>query len=356
MKRKILSLILVLMLLPIASLFGACGKSSGYDLNSLDDEFNAIVEENNNIAASTNGAFVFKYSTKLTPIINDNSPYNQLPKYNEVFYNLMSFANEYIDECAQNSTTNNDAVKNQVETDLKSLKKSINDVNEGVNVFAEMINVNKDTDITAKACLGTFENLLILYEDMFASAINFNNSLADLYFNNILKDGNPDVYSKGFENFESAVVVNKLRSRIYYQKSNLSQCFVEMYVGGDLANKIANGETTFDLDKYSYKSNIDKINRTFTETRAVEITNHSANKSNFYDLSVSAQNVQTILKNEQYKFIQACNEIEYVEVKSAETASAKQLMCVDIIESRNNLISTYNSVLEQMLDIITSVN
>lgn len=355
MKRKLLSLIMIMMLLPIASLFGACGKEKSYNLDSLSKDYNSIVEENNNVIAS-NGALEFKYSAKLTTVINETSPYNQLPKYNEVFYNLMSFANEYIVECSSDSKTKNSAIKNQVEKDLNSLKESIYDVNECVNVFAEIINISESVDVTAPTCLLRFENLLVSYEKLFASAINFNNTLSDLYFNNILREGNPDVYSKGLENFDSSVVVNKLKSRLCYQKSNLSQCFVEMYVGADLANKISNKETTFDLNKYSYQSNINKINRAFTEAQAVEIANNSANKADFYDLAISAYNLQEVLKNEQYKFVQACNEIEYPKVKNSETASAKQLMCVDIVESRNMLVSTYNSFLAQMLDIITSAN
>ncbi len=356
MKRKILSLILVLMLLPIASLFSACGKDKSYNLNNLKNDFNTIAEENNNISISGNGSIVFEYNAKLNRVINETSPYNQLPKYNEVFYNIMAFACEYIDECAKNSITDNSEAKNRVNEDLKSLKKSINNVNECVNVFAEIINVSEGVDVTAPTCLLRYEHLLKEYENLFASAIDFSNSLANLYFNNILRDGNPDVYSKGIESFDATIVVNKLRSRLYYQKSSLSQCFVEMYVGGDLAQKVANNETTFDLSKYNYSANISAINKSFEETKAVEVANNSINKSNFYELAVRAQNLQTILKQDHSKFVYACKEVEYPVVKTSETATPNQLMCVSIIESSNALISTYNSVLAQMLNIISSVN
>ena len=49
MKRKILSLILVLMLLPLASVFVACSKEKSYNLNNLKTDFNKIDEENDNI-------------------------------------------------------------------------------------------------------------------------------------------------------------------------------------------------------------------------------------------------------------------------------------------------------------------
>ena len=71
MKRKILSLILVLMLLPIASVFSACGKDKGYNLNNLANDFNAIASDNNNIVLE-NGKFVFDYDrhNHLTYVLN----------------------------------------------------------------------------------------------------------------------------------------------------------------------------------------------------------------------------------------------------------------------------------------------
>ena len=46
MKRKILSLIFVLMLIPFASVFVACGKDEKVSLADLNTQFNAIADEN----------------------------------------------------------------------------------------------------------------------------------------------------------------------------------------------------------------------------------------------------------------------------------------------------------------------
>ncbi len=355
MKRKILSLILVLMLLPLASLFSACGKNDGYNLNALDEDYREIAEENNNIILNADGSFSFDYQDKdLKRIINETAPYNQLLKYNDVLYNLMAFANEYIDECANNSGTSNVQIKNQVQEDLKELKHSINDVNENINMLAEMI--VKESDANAGACLSRFETVLYTYESVFQNAISFSTSLSDLYFNYILNEGNPNVYSNGFENFDSAVVVNKLRSRVYFQKSNLSQCFVEMYIYENLAHEVAFSLTTFDLNKYSYLANVNLINKSFEEATAIQVANNPANKEKFYDLAVRAQNLQATLRNDQSKFVKACNDIEYSYVKDSADATAHQLMCAQIIEANNSLVSTYNSVLAEMLTIVTSAS
>ena len=353
MKKKILSLILVLMLLPIASLFVACGKDKSYNLNALDEDFNQIVEKNNNVK-NDEGKFVFDYSnhSNLETIIANTAPYNELENYNFVFYNLMSFAYDYVPMCANNHLTNNAEIKNQVKNDLSALKKSVSDVNECVNMFAESVIMADDEEITSSVCLTKFENLIATYEDMFEKATNFNNSLSNLYFNYALKDGNPNVYSLGVENFDANIVVNKLKARIKYQISCLSQCFVEMYVDGDLDERITNKETIFDLTQFNYKNNIEAIDKSFTEQTAAEKANHKDNKSNFYELSVQAQNIQSTIDNDINKFMTACQKIDYGMVVDSSTATALEKMCVAIIESNYNLICNYNIVLVEMLNIV----
>ena len=357
MKKKILSLILVLMLLPFASLFVACGKENVTDLSGLDNEFNKIVTENNNIS-EVDGKFIFDYSVhdNLANIINENSPYNELNNYNYVFDNLMSFSFSYIDECSIKDKDITEDIKNEVESNLADLKRSINNVNESVNMFAEMVIVANGEEITSPACILRFENLLVSYNTMFEKAINFSNSLSNLYFNHILKGGNPNVYGLGLDNFDANIVVNKFRSRAAYQLSNLSQSFVEMYVEGNLSRKIANKETTLDLTKYNYKSNIEAIvnavGSNFEENIAAEKANNETNKFKFFELSVQSQNIQATLNNDRNKFVTACNDIDYVEVKNDETANAHDKMCVSIIEENYNLICNYNAVLAEMLQIM----
>jgi len=351
MKKKILSLILVLMLIPFASFFSACGKDKGYDLTTLDDEFYHIADCNN--ISLDAGKLVFDYSNQanMNFIINSYEPYVNLNNYNYVYNNLMEFACEYIDECSNNSIENAE-IKNKVKADFENFKKSMQDVNECTNMFAEIINVSQGVDVLAPACLLRFENLLETYETLFNSAISFNNSLADLYFNHILQNGNPNVFGTSIEDFDANTVVSKLKSRILYQKSMLSQNYVEMYIGGDLAEKIADDSEDLMLTVFGYADNIENINKTFTEETAAEKANNETNKQNFYDLAVQAQNIQATLNNDKEKFVYACNTISYAESCSNDTATAAELLCMDIIESNNALVLTYNLVLTEMLNII----
>lgn len=351
MKKKILSLILVLMLIPIASLFSACGKEKGYDLTTLDDEFFQIAEYENLKLQS--GKVVFDYSShgNFAEIINKTAPYKNLNNYNYVFENLMCFAVEYIDECSNNSSTDNVQIKNQVKTDLDNFKQAIKDVDVCLNSFAQEIKTF-ESNVKTPVCLGRFENLLKTYEIMFHSAINFNNSLTNLYFNYILKDGNPNVYAIDVTNFDANIVVSKFNSRIQYQKSLLTQSYIEMYIGGDLAENIADEKENLLLTVFGYYEKVENLKKTFSQESAVFKANNEANKQSFYNLAVKAQNIQTTLNNDREKFINACNTIEYSQVKIASTQTPHEQMCVKIIDSNYELISVYNDILIQMLNII----
>ena len=345
------------MLIPFASLFVACGKNDGYNLNNLNVDFYNIANESDNIV-NKNGRLEFDYSShnNLNEVLNSTAPYTELTKYNEVFDNLMSFAFEYVAECSNNGLTDDANIKNTVEKDLASFKKSINDVDKNVNMFAEIINISYGVDVKADVCLLRYENLLVSYSKMFESAINFGNSLSNLYFNYILKDGNPNVYSIKLEDFNSSVVVNKLNSRVQYQISNLSQCFVEMYVDKNLAKQIANEETSFNLYNYNYLSNVAAIDKTFDEETASEIANNEANKEEFYNLSVQAQNLQSTLNNNKNKFVTACNDIDFIVINSnLDSANPHEEMCHYIILENYQLITEYNSVLSSMLNILAGV-
>ncbi len=356
MKRKIISLILVLMLLPLASLFSACGKDKGYNLNKLENDFYKIANENENVKIEDN-RFVLDYSahTNVNIIINAVEPYTSLSDYNYVFNNLMTFSFAYIEECSQNSPTANAKIRNKIKYNLRELKKSVSDVNDCFDIFAEMLNISQ-ADPTADACLSRYKNLIDTYEDMYTSAINFSNSLSNYYYDHILKDGNPKVYSINLDKFNPNPIVAKLESRINYQITNLTESFVEMYISEDLTDKIIDGSTTFDLDRFGYYDSIQALlEKPITSVEvANEKANHANNKQNFYDFALQAQTIQETLNNDNKKFIEACNRINYAEVKANPTATAEEETCVGIIESNYSLIQTYNQVLMGMLNIVTN--
>lgn len=351
MKNKILSLILVLMLLPMASLFSACKKQDETDLTMLDDNFYNIANENNNIKVE-NGKLFFDYSSheKMSALVASTEPYSELNKYNEIYENLMSFTCSYIDNCSIKDKVITKEVKEDVENDLNEFSKAMQNVNANINTFSEIVIV-AEADVTNYACVAGFENLLNSYYNLFQTSINLNNSLNDLYFNKIVNNSNPDIYSEGVNNFNSSLVISKLESRIKSQISSLTESFVEMYVDGGLAERIAKKEATFDLNYNDYKNNVKLMldNQDVNEDHLTDRVN--ANKTAFYNLAVKAQNIQATQNNNRQKFITACNGIEYALVNGSTQATEYQKLCARIIEENQEMIAEYNSVLNSMINI-----
>ena len=347
--KKIFSFILVLMLLPIASIFVGC-KDKGYNLNNLQNDFNAIEIENDNIKKQGT-KLVFDYSNhlQLETTFENVSPYMDIAGYNEVLENIMAFAFEYVDECSNNSVKDV-ATKDEVKSRLNDLKASYRNVNNYVNLFADAINLSYPTDIYNDICISGFENLLTAYEDLFYKAIKFNETLANLYFHHLLSNSNPDITSLDVNNFDVNLIVNRLNAKLKYQITNLSACFVEMYFdGSNLAEDIANSYVLLDLDKFDYFANVEEINKIFVEQ--VAATKAQNNKQEFYDLSVQAYNAQETIKNDNLKFYVARDKIKYAEIQKQELTS-EQNLCKSIIESRLNLLQEYNNVLAQMVDLV----
>ena len=356
MKRKILSLILILMLIPFASIFVACGKDKGYNLNNLQSDFNKIDSENTNI--DLEGGIIsidFSAHNHLQEVVSTTAPYNQIVNYNYILSNLMGFACDYISVCSDNNITKDADLKNSLESDLVELKKSLNSLNNNIDMLGEIINISYGIDINQKTCLTRYENVLEAYYEVFDKATIFNRTLADLYLNHALQNENPNVFSVGYENFDAGMIISKLKIKISYQKAILSSNFVEVYIGEDMAEKVANSLTIIDLT--NYETNITEISKTFTEEIAIEKANNqdlptNSNKERFYNLAIQAQNLQTILNNNQNKYYFACDFVDYVKVKANYYSSAQELVCIDIIEENSDLILEYNEVLVAMLEIV----
>ena len=335
-------------LIPIASLFVAC-KDKGYNLNNLQNDFNTIEIENENVKKDGN-KLVFDWSNyaDLETVVSTKYPYTTIKEYNEIYENIMDFAFEFIDECSNNSVEDKN-VKNSVLSSLEDLKKSISRVDTKINMLAEV--VNDTNDVNSKICLSRLNNLFIDYEELFASAINFNNKLGDLYFNHILINSNSNIASMDSANFDANIVINNFNARLKFQKVNLTACFIEMYFNGaDLASKFAYAEDILDLSMYNYQENIDAISVDFDEQIAYEKATNSANEQSFYDLAVQAYNAQSALNNDINMFAEACNKIEYAGIDLSE-ASAEEKLCVEIIESRNEIVAIYNKILADIIAI-----
>lgn len=355
MKKTFLILILVLFLIPGSLVFAAC-KDNDYNISNLSKDFYAITENKEDNIDKSSNKIVFNltnYKHENVDVIQyamTKPVYASLNGYNTVFNNVMAFAFEYNDECSLTTAEIDKETRNLLKQQLDSLSKSIKDVNLCLDLFANGLLSNFNT-ITNEVCLNRYKNLIDTYRIMLNKAVVFSNTLENIFFNYVLADSNPNISTLTVD-FDKNIIVNKLDSRIKYQISNLSKVYIETYVNNDnLNHNIIDGSASFNLNANEYLTKVNSINVDINEQDAVIAVSKSENKTDFYNQAVRAYNMQAILSNENYKFIKAFEDIDYLTAKSNAEATESQKRCVEIIENQVELVNNYNSVLQELIAI-----
>ncbi len=348
------------MLLPIASIFSACGKTKNYDLSTLDDEFFSIEKENSNIELK-DGVLAVNYancSTEFRYVVSTKAPYTELKKYNEVFSNILKFTSLYIDECSNSSAKIDKEEGKQLHEKVENLKSSVGEMNECTDMLAEIIGLSYNDNVVDKVCLARYENLLKSYENVFEKASLLHDSISNLYFKKVLKNGNPNISQVSLSDFDGAIVANNLQARLMWQKSNLTQVFVEINVcGGTLSEEIAkNHGAVLDLQLDNYKANIVALENSLdAEEIANQINNlPSETKKQFYKLAIRAYNAQEVIAGDSGKFVYACGAIEFTNLFNGDEISDFNNMCYFIIVDYGVILEDYSSILQGMVNIINA--
>lgn len=378
MKKKILSLILVLVFIPSIFMFAGC-KDKGYQLVDLVKDYQNIGSKCENIKVVDN-KIVFDYGvhtkdeTKyLTECVNEIAPYTEIADYNILLDNLMGFVYENIEVCSNANIEADVEVRNNLKFQLDELSTAVYEMDVHINHWAKIIEFNYDKekkdDLINAQCLSRFKNVLTAYNTLFQKAIGFSNGLADLYYNYALNDANPKIDNVQLADFDASVIVSKLQGRVKYEISNLSQLFVEIYVDGNnlptelttpiVLNEGEDNETivfnTFELNKtgFDYLDKINNLNRIFADTfnaeQAVEKANANLNKQNFYNLAIKAYNLQNILENDNDMFVNACKKIQYSNI---EIDNVYEVQSKEIVDNYKKVVEEYYGVLASMLNII----
>ena len=348
MQKRILGLILVLALIPTAFFFAACGKGTKNNLSTLDDEFYAIATNYDNFVFNNDLLQIsLANHDKLATVVNSsNNQYRYIKNYNSMFESLMCFSSEYIDECANFKQGVDKDTKKRIFNDLHALKLEVNAVDRAIETLSGKMAVNSST---SSDCLTAYENLLLTYEDMFEKAIIFNNTIVDLYYNRVLRSGNPNIAAMDIDDFNVEIVINKLYGRVCYQRANLTQSYVKMYIeGGNLAHKLAYGEISLDTSKYNYANNMASIGYTINIDQAIEKAN--VNKLSFYNFAVQAYNLQEILSMDIGRLSYACRTICMARINA--NSSPIEKVSANIIKENYNTLSQYNAALAGMINII----
>ncbi len=343
--------------MPCVALFNGCGDK-GYKLSNatsaiLDmDKYQSVVVEEGVVRFSydsfTSGEIKYINNILATNI----KPYSYLKDYNNLFNNLMAFTFEYLDECANDDIDVPKDIRNRLESQLAALDNDIANVDTATIGWADAV-YGAGSNIVSLVSVAKFKNLLVFYDDLFISATNVANTVSTIYFGYVLNDANPKYHDISLEDFDASMVANKLEARILDQLSNITQVYIEKTIsGGELADQLTDVTVDFgNLDLSQYNARINAINNRL-EVNEQSIARANADKENFYNTAIELYNIQEVLVDNGKIFIMACNDIEYKKVIVDNNSSNYNKMCVEIIDSHDNLISQYNEILARLLTMM----
>lgn len=367
MKKKVLSLILCLFLIPGALIFTACGDDNDYSLANLSTDFYSIANNYENLNLTIDNEFEFDYSNFVyqneqyfTNAINTTVPYMYLGTYyNPLFSNSMSFVYNYIDICSTDSINAPQNLKNELKQNLDNFDAALRTVNADINMVAERLrfNINSNVEITNESCLTRLKNLFDSYDILFSSVYDLTDTLAEIYFDYALNDANPNYYSQSLDDFDALRVTSNLNAKIKLQISNLTEIYTELYVcGGELSTAYTtqvDGEfATLEGNYSTYMAKIANIDKVFDPSIASTINASTTLKQNFYNLAVELYNLQSALYNDLDIYNQASDDIVYTIIINDVNATTYELMCVEIIDNHKILLENYNDVLVEILSAL----
>lgn len=348
-------------MLPGAFFISACSKGGGYNLKNLSKDFYSVAEDDKDNIVKNGNKLTFYYSnytqnneTYVADLVNDSSSvYSNIKNYNLVYENILNFTFEYVDVCSNNEIEIDKEVKNSLEEKMNNLHLAIKNVDVNVDLLAGSLKTTpKNERKTNVICLSKFKDLLISYEDLFGKATEFNAELANIYYNYIVTNSNPNVEEINPASFDSSDVINKLDSRISLQISNLSSAFAEKYIiDSNVAEQVVAG-TNLNLNptNFEYLTMVGSINVNIAEDVAIQIANGEA-KLAFYQTAKKAYVAQEWLAENNSKFIYSCVNADYAKI-NLNNCSANEEVCVNIINDYTTALFAYNNILIEMLDII----
>ena len=367
MKKRVLSLILCLFLIPGTLIFTACGDDNDYSLTNLSNDFYSIANNYENVNLTIDNEFEFDYSNFVyqdeqyfTNAINTTVPYTYLGTYyNPLFSNSMSFVYNYIDICSTDSIEAPQSLKNELKQNLDNFNAALRTVDADINMVAERLrfNINSNVDITNESCMTRLKNLFDSYDMLFSSVYALTDTLAEIYFDYALNDANPNYYDQSVDDFDALSVTSNLNAKLKLQIANLTEIYTELYVsGGKLSTAYTtqvNGVFASLEENYStYMARVADIDKSFDPSIASTINSSATLKQNFYNLAIELYNVQAALYNDLDMYNQARADIVYTVIIDDVNATTYELICVEIIDNHKVLLDNYNNVLVEILSSI----
>ncbi len=379
MKKKILCLLLVLAMFPIGFLFVGCAKP-GYALTNLSTDYNNIVEDCTSFKILEQKIVVdytiFKDTEQnafLDNLITNKNPYKKINEvYNYMFNNSMLFAYSYLTSCAKDDIGVPEALALEVKTNLDNLKAEIKNVDMANSHLADIVKfalISSEDKELSESCISALRTLFEKYEHLLDCSLNFNNTLAKIYFGYAIVGGNVD-YSKYVIsddetdplNFKKETTISSaigyITPKVAYQIANLTRCMLEIEI------KAKNLPTSITTSPYNppafftgYKTKVDAINKEITTEQAATIAGDAIQAQALLDNLVMLYNIQNSITNDAEIYYTAFATIEYSKVKQdLNNATVTEKMCADIIDNYNAIINNYQTVLAAIVASVVKTN
>lgn len=363
MKRKILSLILVLMLVPLGFVLSACKDKKTYSLSNLNDEFNKIEQISDNVMLN-DGVIIFNYNNYVDKseqqyfnkqINQSGSAYSALKQYEEMLTNSMNFSRIYLQRISSSDKKVTKETKDNLFDSLNNFVENVKTVSERIDNLAEIMEFYGD-NVSNITCLNALETLYKKYGQLIKSSFNFNKTLSDIYFSDILSISKIDYSTTNINDLDITKALINIQTRLDIQVVYLTETYVEMYILGDsTADKLTTkvGEIYPQLDS-KFTEYTQTVNSIKNKTLNLEIKeNIETNKKvEFYEKNLELYNIQSAMENDYDIFVNATNKVSHNDVVANPNSTKIQLAYADSINNYHHLVNKYNNSLKGIITLL----
>ena len=350
MKKRFLSLVLILVMLPVALLFTGCAKK--YDLSTLNQDYINIYSSNKVIKLSENNKIQFDYSNYdffNSQIETSSNAYVHVKKYNEILTNMMAFATEYVPTISNGNYKVEKQEGEKIKTQLEELKSSLMNLDVAMQDTAHYVQLVQNP--SNQHCLVKLNGLFNCYNNVFEDAFNFNATLIEIYFDGTqIQD-----YTKQ-TNFSPlrAIIEIKFDARLIQQIVYTTQTFVEMNIDNQQFSQSVSVNSAANFggkqSAYNQYSNvISTLRKTYTEQNVEYVNVDATRTAKFKESAVKLNNIQQVMNNEISYYINACNSVKYSEKVSNVNADKFDKANIQLVSNFELINNSYNTTLIEML-------
>ena len=355
--KKFLSLILIVVVVPLVFCFSGCNEQQIYDLSNLQIDYYSIANNYENVEI-VNGELSFNYagySQELKNAINTTTPYTYIKNFDEIFKNSLLLTNSYIEKCCSNKENISNELKNEIKAKLDSLNSQISNVNYNLGLVDDIIRHETASSILSNSCMQRYKNLVDAYKELIVVSLDFNNAIADLYFNNVLVEYNKNYYLIGETNFSADDLISTLNARKSYLVGRLTENYMEMYLDNSSLLKSFSQPSfgSFNMNSNNYKANCDSLKNASVNVELLTQKYNGASKNEGYECAVSLYNAESQIRTDKNSYNFAKNNYNYTEIMAKEEnfRSTREIEAVNVINKQQNILKEYLSTIKILLNV-----